>query len=94
MVVGPVVIIIGLALAQTAVQDMPQPTGPLLSSFPPHVFQYLGKGLFQVIPILLGIVSGYIFSMVVQYGGFLPNARNGFVAPMRLRYLTILLPHG
>jgi uracil permease len=84
VVVGPVVIIIGLALAQTAVQDMASTNWAVavFTLLATIFFSILGKGLFQVIPILLGIVSGYIFSMVVQYGGFLPKLQEmGLAAP-------------
>ena len=75
VVVGPVVIIIGLALAKTAVSDMAATNWvvaifTLLSAI---LFSIVGRGLFKVIPILLGIISGYVFSIIVQYAGWLPK---------------------
>jgi len=84
IVVGPVVIIIGLALAKTAVADMASTNWAvaIFTLLAAVLFSVWGKGLFEVIPILLGIVSGYVFSFIVQYGGFLPKLQEmGLAAP-------------
>ncbi|MEL7568717.1 MAG: solute carrier family 23 protein, partial [Dehalobacterium sp.] len=84
IVVGPVVIIIGLALAKTAVADMASTNWAvaIFTLFAAVLFSVWGKGLFEVIPILLGIISGYIFSFVVQYGGLLPKLQEmGLATP-------------
>jgi len=84
VVVGPVVIIIGLALAKTAVADMASGNWAvaIFTLLATIFFSILGKGLFEVIPILLGIISGYIFSIIVQYGGLLPKLQElGLAAP-------------
>lgn len=75
VVVGPVVMIIGLALAGVAVQDMASANwaAAIFTLTATIIFSIFGKGIFNVIPILLGIVSGYIFSIVVQYAGWLPK---------------------
>lgn len=75
VVVGPVVMIIGLALANTAVNSMAS-TNWLVAVFTlaaAIIFSIFGKGVFQVIPILLGIIAGYIFAIVVQFAGWLPQ---------------------
>jgi uracil permease len=63
VVVGPVIMTIGLGLAPVA-KDM------AMTHLPTAIFtlavtigvSVLGKGIFKVIPILLGIISGYIFA--------------------------------
>lgn len=87
VVVGPVVIIIGLALAKTAVADMASTnwTVAVFTLLAAVFFSILGRGLLEVIPILLGILAGYIFSIVVQYGGFLPKLQAmGLAGPDKL----------
>ncbi|ATW28482.1 solute carrier family 23 protein [Candidatus Formimonas warabiya] len=91
VVVGPVVIIIGLALAKTAVADMAS-TNWAIASFTllaAVFFSILGKGMLKVIPILLGILSGYLFSIIVQYGGFLPQLQAWGLAAPDLRLLDV-----
>ncbi|OCL27910.1 uracil permease [Orenia metallireducens] len=63
VVVGPVIMTIGLGLAPVA-KDM------AMTHLPTAIFtlavtigvSVLGRGIFKVIPILLGIISGYIFA--------------------------------
>ena len=72
IVVGPVVMIIGLALAGVAVNSMASNNWivAIFTLVATIVFSVFGKGLFQVIPILLGIVSGYAFSLITQSTGY------------------------
>ena len=68
VVVGPVVMIIGLALADVAVKDMASPHWPtaIFTLVMAIIFSVFTRGFFKVVPILLGIVSGYIFAAVFQ----------------------------
>ena len=75
VVVGPVVIIIGLALARTAVEGMASLNWveAIFTLTAAIIFSIFGKGLLEVIPILLGILSGYAFSIAIQFAGWLPQ---------------------
>ena len=75
IVVGPIVMVIGLSLAGTAVNDAMNKNGQynltflmisLVTLFSVLAFNMFGKGLTSLIPILLGIVVGYIFTLIVQ----------------------------
>ncbi|MGI6677515.1 MAG: solute carrier family 23 protein [Dehalobacterium sp.] len=95
VVVGPVVIIIGLALAQTAVGGMAS-TNWVVAIFTLMItvfYSIMGRGMFEVVPILLGIISGYIFSLIIQYGGFLPKLQEmGLASPdMQLIDITPII---
>ena len=65
VVVGPVVMIIGLSLSGTAIDmakgDVPIAAFTALVTILVGVF---GRGLAKVIPILIGIISGYIFAII------------------------------
>lgn len=66
VVVGPVVMIIGLSLATTALgKDMAGSHWPtaLFTLTVTILLSVFAKGFFKVIPILLGIVAGYIFAI-------------------------------
>ena len=66
VVVGPVIITIGLALAPTA-KDMAS-EHLLVAAVTLGIaigFSVLAKGIFKVIPILMGIVGGYTFAAVL-----------------------------
>ncbi|WP_394204483.1 uracil-xanthine permease family protein [Lactococcus chungangensis] len=75
IVVGPIVMVIGLSLAGTAVNDAMNKNGQynltflmisLVTLFSVLAFNMFGKGLTSLIPILLGIIVGYIFTLIVQ----------------------------
>ncbi|MDR1605601.1 MAG: NCS2 family nucleobase:cation symporter [Streptococcaceae bacterium] len=75
IVVGPIVMVIGLSLAGTAVNDAMNRNGvynltfliiSLVTLFSVLAFNMFGKGLTSLIPILLGIIVGYLFTLVVQ----------------------------
>ena len=75
IVVGPIVMVIGLSLAGTAVNDTMNKDGvynltflliALVTLFSVLAFNMFGKGLTSLIPILLGIIVGYIFTLIVQ----------------------------
>ena len=75
IVVGPVVMVIGLSLASTAVTDSQIGADgkyslvylaiALVTVFAIVAFNIFGKGFLGVIPILLGIVTGYVFALVL-----------------------------
>lgn len=80
IIVGPMIMIIGLSLAPTAIEEI----GLNLESIPwknivialvafltTAVLAVRGKGFFRVIPFLIGMIAGYVASMilgVVDYG--------------------------
>lgn len=67
VVVGPVIMTIGLGLAGTA-RDMS--SGNMFIAFftlaVVIAFSIFAKGFFKLIPILLGLVSGYILTLILQ----------------------------
>ncbi|GFH42273.1 xanthine/uracil permease [Lactococcus hodotermopsidis] len=75
IVVAPIVMVIGLSLAGTAVNDAMNKNGDynltflliaLVTLFAVLAFNMFGKGLTSLIPILLGIIVGYSFTLIVQ----------------------------
>ncbi|MCH4169159.1 MAG: NCS2 family nucleobase:cation symporter [Streptococcaceae bacterium] len=73
IVVGPIVMVIGLSLAGTAVGDAMNVDGAysltsviiaLVTVISIVIFNMYGKGFISLIPILLGIVFGYFFALV------------------------------
>ena len=75
IVVGPIVMVIGLSLAGTAVNDAMNKNGEynltflmisLVTLFAVLAINMFGKGLTSLIPILLGIIVGYVFTLIVQ----------------------------
>ena len=76
IVVGPIIIVIGLSLAANAVKDatMVNDTYSIFSLvismvtlFAVILFNMYGKKIIGVIPILLGLIVGYIFSVVLGW---------------------------
>lgn len=68
VVVGPVIMTIGLGLAGVAT-DMSAvhlPTA-MFTLMAVVVISYYGKGMVKIIPILLGILSGYAFALLVNW---------------------------
>ena len=65
VVVGPVIMTIGLGLAPTA-KDMAMTNLPIaiFTLAITIIVSVLGKGIFKVIPILIGIISGYLLALV------------------------------
>ena len=65
VVVGPVIILIGISLAGSAV-DMAETNWVLafISLFTAIFVSIMGKGLFKLIPIFSGIVAGYIVALL------------------------------
>jgi uracil permease len=83
VVVGPVIIVIGLALAGTAVgMAMNNPithqysllhfSVALVTLLATIIFTIYGKGMLSLIPILGGIIVGYVYALVVGIVDFTP----------------------
>ena len=71
VVTGPIIICIGLSLAPSAVNNAS--TNWILALIALAViiiFNIWGKGMFKIIPILLGVVISYVFALVLQGLGF------------------------
>ncbi|MGI6378147.1 MAG: uracil-xanthine permease family protein [Bacilli bacterium] len=77
IVIGPMIMVIGLSLSSVAVAQSGLIEGGSWYSIVVAVFTMLvvaflairAKGFFQVIPFLLGIVAGYILSLIVYFCG-------------------------
>ena len=95
VVVGPVIMVIGLGLAPTAVnmalgksgdggtQIIAQDMAIWISSLSlivTVVFSVFGKGFFQLIPILAGIVTGYATSFVLGVVDFTPITQAAWIS--------------
>lgn len=74
IVVGPMIMVIGLGLASSAVNNSGlgaenfNVTFALVSAFTllvTAVVSIRGKGYFKIIPILIGIISGYVLSLII-----------------------------
>lgn len=72
IIVGPMIMIIGLGLAPTAVEEIglnldvvpwKNVVVALVAFFTTAILAVRGKGFFKVIPFLMGMVAGYIASM-------------------------------
>ena len=67
IVTGPVIIAIGLTLSGTAIQSCSANWLVALVAIAVVVICNIwGKGMIQIIPILLGVVASYLFAMVVD----------------------------
>ncbi|EMB53110.1 uracil-xanthine permease family protein [Streptococcus mutans] len=74
VVVGPIVMVIGLSLAGSAVSDVMTKDGHyhltyvfigLITLFAVVLFNVYGKGMFGLMPILFGLIFGYLFAVAV-----------------------------
>lgn len=73
IIVGPMIIIIGLSLASVAIDSM-------VGNIPIAMISFLAtlgalfylKGLFKLIPIVIGIIVGYIASLIIGIVDFTP----------------------
>ncbi|MDD6024760.1 MAG: uracil-xanthine permease family protein [Oscillospiraceae bacterium] len=67
IVTGPIIIAIGLTLAQTAIDSCANNVIVAVSAIVIVIaFNIWGKGMLKIIPILLGVVGSYIVSMIVD----------------------------
>lgn len=70
-VTGPIIICIGLSLAPSAVSNAS--TNWLLAFIALGtiiIFNIWGKGMFRIIPILLGVVISYAAALIMHFAGF------------------------
>ena len=70
VVTGPIIICIGLSLASSAISNAS--TNWLLSIVALAViivFNIWGKGMFKIIPILMGVVISYVFALILNAFG-------------------------
>jgi len=78
IVVGPVIMVIGLALAPVAInmstglagdtQVMPKYLALILAAISlgtTMIFAIIGKGLIRIVPIIAGVVAGYIAALIL-----------------------------
>ena len=74
VVVGPIIVVIGLSLSTTAVNDVMLKDGQynftylligLVTLLAVILFNMYGKIIVAVVPILLGLIVGYVFAIVV-----------------------------
>ncbi|MGF7398137.1 uracil-xanthine permease family protein [Thermoanaerobacterium thermosaccharolyticum] len=89
VVVGPVVMIIGLSLAPTAIQEAQKdlPTA-LVTAALVIIFSMFGKGFMKVIPILLGTIGGYIFAIFRGLVDFSPVSKASWIAIPKFSFLV------
>ena len=69
VVTGPIIILIGLSLAPSAVSNAS--TNWLLAAVALLIIivcNIWGKGMIKIVPILLGVVGAYVFALILQYG--------------------------
>lgn len=70
VVTGPIIISIGLSLASSAVNNAQTNWLIAVVAFAAIViFNIWGKGMFKIIPILMGIVISYIFALILNGAG-------------------------
>ena len=74
VVVGPIIMVIGLSLATTAVNDVMLKDGSynftylligMVTLLAVILFNIYGKKIIGIIPILLGLIVGYLFALVI-----------------------------
>ncbi len=89
IVIGPMIIVIGLGLSSTAVNQAGFVEGGKLVNMFIAVATFLitafvstkAKGVFKIIPFLIGITGGYILSIIfniVDFSGIVASVENGF----------------
>jgi uracil permease len=102
IVTGPVIMVIGLVLAPVAVHMASGRTGDGAAWLVPQTTAYiiagsalavtvmvslLGKGIFRLIPILCGIIAGYIAALILDISGITTSIQSSF-DPGTLQDLT------
>lgn len=88
VVIGPMIMIIGLGLAPSAIGQIGLTSGAevdfrtvfvaLVSFLVTAIIAVRGKGFFKIIPFLVGIVSGYIVAICVGLVDFTPVVEAAF----------------
>ena len=66
VVTGPIIICIGLSLASSAISNA---STNWLHAIVIIVFNIWGKGMFKIIPILMGVVISYVFALILNAFG-------------------------
>lgn len=67
IVTGPVIIAIGLTLSQSAIDNCGNNwLVALMAILVVIIFNIWGKGMLKIIPILLGVIASYVFSMIID----------------------------
>lgn len=89
VVVGPVIIVIGLSIAPTAVgMAMNNPAGEysvthfsaaLVTLTATIIFSIFAKKIFSMIPILAGIIVGYLYALIIGIVDFGPVLKAGWL---------------
>ncbi|MFK5708996.1 uracil-xanthine permease family protein [Lysinibacillus boronitolerans] len=89
IVVGPVIMVIGLGLSGTAVNMAMNVNGEysflhfsaaLVTVFTAIIFTIFFKGILSTMPILMGLIVGYIYSMIIDIVDYTPIAKAKFFA--------------
>lgn len=71
VVTGPIIICIGLSLAPSAVSNASANwLIAIVALATIIIFNIWGKGMFKIIPILMGVVIAYVFALVLHLIGF------------------------
>lgn len=71
VVTGPIIICIGLSLASSAIQNASKNwLIALVALVVIIIFNIWGKGMFKIIPILMGVVISYAFALALNAAGF------------------------
>lgn len=88
LVIGPMIMIIGLGLAPSAISQIGLSTGTSIewkgvlvavaSFLVTAIIMTKAKGFLKIVPFLVGIVSGYILSICLGLVDFTPIAEAGF----------------
>lgn len=67
IVTGPVIIAIGLTLSQSAIDNCGNNWFvAAMAIIAVIIFNIWGKGMLKIIPILLGVIASYLFSMIID----------------------------
>lgn len=70
VVTGPIIICIGLSLAGSAVNNASKNWAlALIALITIIIFNIWGKGMFKIIPILMGVIISYLFALIFQFAG-------------------------
>lgn len=100
VVVGPIVMVIGLSLATTAVNSVMLNNGKydltylligMVTLLAVIFFNIYGKGIIAIIPILLGLLVGYLFTLMI--GMVTGHEIIQFVAVANAKWISIPSVH-
>ena len=88
VVIGPMIMIIGLGLAPSAISQIGLGTGAeiewrgvivaLVTFLTTAIVMVRGKGFIKIIPFLIGIVTGYVLAIILGLVDFTPVAEAAF----------------